>query len=178
MSIPADKTAMIMVNGQSGERSRDWPRHKPQDGLKDPIVQPTDIKLVPLDADAATLTDYLLASPLWISTRAVVRGCRVHRLLEAVINPASRAENGDPFVRIPETDHEMYDADEDAHMCAKAAHQINAVALGLPAHTPREAVRRLIEIVNLSNDRDPDTWYARRALLDIHTVATGQETAR
>ncbi|MFC4014649.1 hypothetical protein ACFOY2_46015 [Nonomuraea purpurea] len=127
-----------------------------------------DIRLVALDADRATLIAFLDATPPW----SLVTTGR-----DRVVYSFDSKRTLASLVDLPADDDPAY-VEEDREMCATAATEINAFQLGLPLGTPREAVRRLIEIINLSSDRDPDMWYARRSLADIHAVATGREATR
>ncbi|MFG6197812.1 hypothetical protein [Nonomuraea sp. JJY05] len=135
-------------------------------------MQPTDITLVPLDADEKTLKLYLDASPLWTYSS---------RTNTVVAYRHDGDETRGPvrvFVPVHDDPDFAPDPDDDRQECARTAYTVNAVALGLPANTSREAVRRLVEIANLSSNHKPGTIRPAFTPTRIHAVATGQEAAR
>ncbi|GAA2411033.1 hypothetical protein GCM10010404_81180 [Nonomuraea africana] len=133
--------------------------------VADPGLAPHTVGLVPLDADHATLTAHLDASPDWKRT-ASTNNTFIYR---------HDGEDGTYRVFVPADDNPTYDG-EDKVMCAEAAYSINAVTLGLPANTPNEAIRRLVEIVETTRRRDIAWPYP--AMTTLYGIATGQDVTR
>lgn len=132
-------------------------------------MQSTDIAFVPLDADRLTLAAYLDAQPRWTLLARGAAGWFYG--WDGKDSLAYR-------VQIPPADADPRYADEDRDMCAQAAVEINALTLGLPTGTPREAVRRLVEIAKLSGDHRPGTVRPAFTPTHVHAVATGQAVTR
>ncbi|MFC4113997.1 hypothetical protein [Nonomuraea zeae] len=119
---------------------------------------------MPFEADRATLVAYLDTHPRWT---------RLSRGTAGWFYGWDRKNTLADRIQIPPADSEPRYAEEDREMCAQAAIEINALVLGLPTGTPGEAVRRLLEIINVMRpgaERLP-------TLTDIYAVATGQKVA-
>ncbi|MEU4234828.1 hypothetical protein AB0F17_62035 [Nonomuraea sp. NPDC026600] len=121
------------------------------------------ISFIPFDADATSLTAHLEASPHW-EDAGTTYGGRV-RMYDAVAWP-DQIPAGIITVPIPGVPADRDIPEETiAHVCATAAHRINAHALGLPYGTSLRAVRRLVRVVNATAQ---DT-----ALRGIYDIAAG-----
>ncbi|MFB4273527.1 hypothetical protein [Nonomuraea sp. GTA35] len=111
-------------------------------------MQPTDIQLVPLDADETTLKSHLDASPAWTRTGGT--------------NVVAAYRHDDPrygayrvFVPIHDDPDFPPDPDDDHEECARAAYAINAVALRLPTETHHEVIDRLVAIYQAAEPGSP-----------------------
>ncbi|MEU4331459.1 hypothetical protein [Nonomuraea dietziae] len=125
----------------------------------------SDIALLPADADRATISAYLTASTAWTLT-ANSHNSHIYR---------HDGANGTFRVFIPADDDPAF-AEDSRLMCAEAIDSINAVALGLPANVDREALARLVQIVDWTRTHGagiPDSLTA-----DLLTLATGQGSTR
>ncbi|TMR14081.1 hypothetical protein ETD86_29485 [Nonomuraea turkmeniaca] len=127
------------------------------------------IAFVPLDADRETLAVYLEDSTDWEQSGTSFAGAV--RLYDTVVE--RHLMHADlvaiPSVRL-RAPRDADQAEWERKMCAEAAHRINAHLLGLPYETPRDAVQRLVGVVQWAQT-DPGFRY-------VADIAAGRRNAR